>query len=40
LTFTTTGARTITAAYSGDSNHLGSNSAGQNPAVTVTVNPH
>ena len=40
LTLTTTGARTITAAYSGDSNHLGSNSAGQNPAVTVTVNPH
>ncbi len=40
LTFTTTGPRTITATYGGDGNHNGSNSSGQNPAVTVTVNPH
>jgi hypothetical protein len=40
LTFTTSGTRTITATYSGDSNHTGSNSLGQTPAVTVTVNPH
>ncbi len=39
LTFTTTGTRTITATYGGDSNHSGSNSSGQTP-VTVTVNPH
>ncbi len=40
LTFTTTGARTITATYPGDSNHTGSNNSGQNPPVTVTVNPY
>jgi hypothetical protein len=40
LTFTTTGTRTITASYPGDSNHLGSNNSDQNPPVTVTVNPH
>jgi hypothetical protein len=40
LIFTTTGTRTITATYGGDSNHVGSNSSGQSPAVTVTVNPH
>jgi len=40
LTFTTTGTRTIIASYGGDSNHLGSNSSSQSPAVTVTVNPH
>jgi hypothetical protein len=40
LTFNTTGARTITASYDGDSNHTGSNSSGQTPAVTVTVKPH
>lgn len=37
LTFTTTGQRTIVASYSGDTNHLASNSSGQ--TVTVTVNP-
>jgi hypothetical protein len=40
LTFSTTGTRTITAIYGGDSNHLGSNNSTQNPQVTVTVNPH
>jgi sugar lactone lactonase YvrE len=40
LIFTTTGTRTITATYSGDANHTGSNNATQSPAVTVTVNPH
>jgi hypothetical protein len=40
LTFTTTGTRTITATYGGDANHAGSDSSGQTPAVTVTVNPH
>jgi hypothetical protein len=40
LTFTTTGTRTITATYGGDNNHIGSNSSGQTPAITVTVNPH
>jgi hypothetical protein len=39
LTFNTTGTRTIIASYAGDSNHTGSNSSGQSPAVTVTVNP-
>jgi sugar lactone lactonase YvrE len=39
LTFTTTGTRTIVASYGGDANHSGSNSSGQNPPVTVTVNP-
>jgi hypothetical protein len=37
LTFNTAGTRTITASYDGDSNHAGSNSSGQTPAVTVTV---
>ncbi len=40
LTFTTTGTRTIIATYGGDTNHLGSNSSSQSPAITVTVNPH
>jgi hypothetical protein len=40
LTFNTPGVRTITATYGGDSNHNGSNSSGQNPPVTVTVNPY
>jgi uncharacterized repeat protein (TIGR03803 family) len=40
LTFNTSGVRTITATYGGDSNHNGSNSSGQNPAVTVTVKPY
>ena len=40
LTFTSTGPRTITAAYGGDANHTGSNNSTQSPAVTVTVNPH
>jgi hypothetical protein len=40
LTFSTTGTRTITATYGGDTNHTGSNSSGQTPAVTVTVNPY
>ncbi len=40
LTFTTTGTRTITANYSGDANHTGSDSSSQSPAITVTVNPH
>ncbi len=39
LYFVTTGTRTVTAAYSGDDNHTGSNSDSQSPAVTVTVNP-
>ena len=39
LTFNTTGTRTIIASYAGDSNHTGSNSSGQSPAITVTVNP-
>jgi len=39
LTFNTTGTRTIIASYAGDSNHSGSNSSGQSPAITVTVNP-
>jgi sugar lactone lactonase YvrE len=39
LYFVTTGTRTITATYSGDDNHTGSNSSSQTPAVTVTVNP-
>jgi large repetitive protein len=39
LTFNSTGTRTIIASYAGDSNHTGSNSSGQNPAVTVTVDP-
>jgi hypothetical protein len=39
LIFTTTGTRTITATYSGDANHTGSNNSTQSPAVTVTVNP-
>jgi hypothetical protein len=39
LTFTSTGTRTMTASYAGDANHTGSNNSGQNPAVTVTVNP-
>lgn len=38
LTFTTVGTRTISATYSGDGNHKGSNNSGQNPPVTVTVN--
>ena len=37
LTFNNTGTRTVTASYDGDSNHAGSNSSGQTPAVTVTV---
>lgn len=40
LTFSTTGTRTITATYGGDSNHTGSNNSGQSPAITVTVNPY
>jgi sugar lactone lactonase YvrE len=40
LTFTTTGTRTIIASYGGDTNHTGSNSFTQTPAITVTVNPH
>jgi hypothetical protein len=40
LTFNTTGTRTFTASYGGDSNHIGSNSSAQNPQITVTVNPH
>jgi hypothetical protein len=40
LTFSTTGTRTITATYGGDANHTGSNNSGQNPPVTVTVNPY
>jgi large repetitive protein len=40
LIFTTTGTRTITATYSGDANHTGSNNSTQSPAVTVTINPH
>ncbi len=39
LYFTTTGPRTVTAAYSGDDNHNPSNSDSQNPQITVTVNP-
>jgi hypothetical protein len=39
LTFKTTGTRTILANYGGDANHSGSNSSGQNPQVTITVNP-
>ncbi len=39
LYFTTTGTRTISAAYSGDDNHTGSNNSAQSPAITVTVNP-
>jgi hypothetical protein len=40
LTFNTPGTRTIIASYAGDNNHTGSNSSGQSPAVTVTVNPY
>ncbi len=40
LTFTTPGTRTIVASYGGDTNHTGSNSSQQSPAITVTVNPH
>ena len=40
LNFTTTGTRSIAATYNGDTNHVGSNNSSQNPAVTVTVNPH
>jgi sugar lactone lactonase YvrE len=40
LIFTTPGTRTITATYSGDANHTGSNNATQSPAITVTVKPH
>ncbi len=40
LTFTSPGTRTITASYAGDAKHAGSNNSGQNPAVTVTVNPY
>jgi hypothetical protein len=39
LIFTTSGTRTISAAYSGDDNHTGSNNSSQSPAITVTVNP-
>jgi hypothetical protein len=37
LEFSTTGSRTVTASYSGDGNHLPSNSSNQ---VTVVVNPY
>jgi len=37
LEFSTTGTRTVTASYSGDGNHLPSNSSNQ---VTVVVNPY
>ena len=40
LTFTTTGTRTIIASYTGDANHLASDSSSQDPPITVTVNPH
>jgi hypothetical protein len=39
LYFVSPGTRTVTASYSGDDNHAGSNSDSQSPAVTVTVNP-
>ena len=39
LTFTTADTYTVNASYGGDGNHGGSNNLGQNPAVTVTVNP-
>jgi hypothetical protein len=39
LYFTSAGTRTLTATYSGDDNHTGSNSDSQSPAPTVTVNP-
>jgi kumamolisin len=38
LTFSQTGEWTLTASYPGDANHTGSNSSGQTPPVTVTVN--
>ncbi len=40
LVFTSPGTRTIAASYSGDANHTSSNNSSQNPAITVTVNPH
>jgi hypothetical protein len=40
LTFTSAGTRTITASYPGDANHTSSDNSGQNPPVTVTVNPY
>jgi hypothetical protein len=40
LTFTSTGTRTIIASYGGDANHTSSDSSGQTPPITVTVNPH
>jgi hypothetical protein len=40
LTFSSTGTRTITATYGGDANHTSSNNSGQNPPVTVTVDPY
>jgi hypothetical protein len=38
LQFSTSGTRTITAAYGGDANHSASDSDSQTPPVTVTVN--
>lgn len=40
LTFTIAGTYMIGASYPGDANHTGSNNSGQNPPVTVTVNPY
>jgi len=40
LVFNSTGTRTLTATYSGDANHMGSNNSTQSPAITVTVNPY
>jgi uncharacterized repeat protein (TIGR03803 family) len=39
LKFTEAGSYTINALYAGDANHTGSDNSGQNPVVTVTVNP-
>jgi hypothetical protein len=38
LTFNTAGTYTVTASYSGDSNHTASSNSTQNPPVTVAVN--
>ena len=40
LTFTTLGTRTVIAGYTGDANHMASDSSSQEPPITVTVNPH
>jgi len=40
LTFTTAGTYMIGASYPGDANHTGSDNSGQNPPVTVAVNPY